>query len=385
MITCKVCGFSSENLIAHILSHDLTNIEYNNTYGHAHNLSEALYIKYEAVVKTPLRKLSEGFSIYGVESPILEEVEEVLPLPNEYFFPRFGKLAEDLKQITTALKNKRSIYIWGPPGSGKDAFIHAYCAYTKTPSAIFSIIPGTDIQNWFWTRSFNKEGTYWETGRLLDMLRFGYKTKSGKQIPYLILISDFDRADRMQSEYLRLILDSIEGRIQGPQGEVYPVYPGTSIVATGNSAGSGDPRGRCISSNPIDASLFDRFERVFRFDWMSWEDEGLILKRKFSYLHQLMPSAIPEVGAAATAIRSLIDEDGLFFEFSHRTICSWLQNTEDLLKEIVSKPNETKEKLRLVSIAAKCWLGRLSDQESVLIAKRTISPHITGGGGEIED
>ncbi|MFA6235506.1 MAG: hypothetical protein WC824_15125, partial [Bacteroidota bacterium] len=194
------------------------------------------------------------------------------------------------------MKFRRSCYIWGLPGSGKDAFFHAWSNLTRHPAIIKSVKPGSDIEAWFFSRAFNDKGTYWEEGAVLPALRDGFITSSGRRIPYLFLVSDLDRADRSQAEYLRLITDTIQGRIDGPAGKTYDVLSQTIVVATGNTAGAGDERGRMISANPMDASLMERFNARFQFHWMNWEDESEIVQAKFPILFQRCPSALAKIG-----------------------------------------------------------------------------------------
>jgi len=282
-------------------------------------------------------------------------------------------LGDDIQHALTALKFHRSQYIWGMPGAGKDALFHAWSALTRTPAIFRQVKPGTDIEAWFFSRAFNEKGTYWEEGAVLKALRDGYKTLSGRVIPYLILITDFDRADREQGEHLRLITDSILGRVDGPAGSVYTVYPETYIVATANTAGSGDDRGRMISANPIDAALLDRFERKFQFHWMEWDDEEPIVKSKFPLLYERCPSSFSQVGKATASLRDAIHKEKLYAEFSHRAVCAWLGHMEDIVAMTGKVPKD------LVKRGARAFLDGMPDEHTRLEAERLIDPHIKGG------
>jgi len=153
-------------------------------------------------------------------------------MPDHYRVPLFGALGEDVEHALTALAFRRSLYLWGLPGSGKDALIHAWSAMTRTPAILRQIRPGADIEGWFFSRAFDEKGTYWEEGDVLVALRDGYLSESGRQIPYLVLLTDFDRAEKEQAESIRLIADSIQGRVDGPGGKTYPVLPGSIVTAT---------------------------------------------------------------------------------------------------------------------------------------------------------
>lgn len=293
-----------------------------------------------------------------------------LPIPDHYMFPTTGQLATDMTHLMTSIKFKRSCYIYGPPGVGKDACVHAFSGITKTPSLVKQIRPGVDIESWFFTRSLNASGTTWETGALMDALVNGYTTPDGQRVPYLILLTDLDRATRSQAEHLRLVLDSISGRIEGPQGKVYDVLKGTTIVATGNTSGGGDDRGRMISANPIDASLMDRFERKFRFDYMSWADEQKILINKFPSLAN-DTSVLLALSRTTTSLRDSVKNRTLHGEFTHRSICAILSHAFDLKESTKSKKN-IKD---LICMSMRVWLDGLPDEVNITAAKRLIDPH----------
>lgn len=312
--------------------------------------------------------------------------EACLPMPQAYRFPAHGELARDVRHALISIWKRRSTMIWGVPGSGKDAFIHAISALTRTPGIERQIKPGADIQSWFYTRSFNSEGTFWEEGPLLKALRDGYEVKDRhgnviERVPYIILFTDFDRADRAQAEYMRLIMDSIKGRVEGPQGQTYPVLPGTMIVATANTAGSGDDRGRCVSANVMDASILDRFERVFQFHWMDWKDEEQIVREKFPYLAERAPQVFGPMGRITQSLREAILKEDLYAEFSHRGLCSILEHAQDILES----NGKNAVPANLLRMAARAWLDRLSDPTSRLAAKRHMDPHLAGGALDSAD
>lgn len=380
-ISCAVCGYEAHYLGDHIASaHSMTVDAYQATYGQP-IWSKTLDVKYKSVqgnvrrVTAPkLTDLTVEFA--GIKAPVNTDVpvDACLPMPQAYQTPSSGKLGRDIESAAFSLLRKRSMYVWGLPGSGKDALFHAWSNMTRTPALIFQIQPGEDVQGWFYSRSFDQNGTRWEEGELLKALRDGYKTQSGRVVPYMILISDFDRADRSQAEALRLVMDSISGRVKGPAGVTYPVLAGTQIVATANSAGAGDTRGRCISSNPIDASILDRFERKCQFHWMDWADEARIVKAKYPILVEKCPDIFPQVGAATEAIRKGIEANELYAEFSHRALCSWLSLAEDMIVGSGGKvPNG------LLKKAARAFLDGMPDEEAVTACKRLMDPHLKGG------
>jgi MoxR-like ATPase len=379
---CSVCGHAASPWLGDHLaeSHDLTVVEYLAKYPGAATASQSLIDSYEGASKRR-RKAAEAAGLAvdfaGVSFPVDTGVpaSACLPMPAHYNVPVHGDLAGDIQDVAVAVKRSRSVWVWGAPGTGKDAVFSALCAMTRRPSLLFTVVQGADITAWKFTRSFDANGTKWEEGALLRALRDGYTTPDGRTVPYLIVLSDFDRATRSQAEELRQILDSIQGRISGPTGEVYPVLPGTTIVATANSSGAGDTTGRCISANPIDSSILDRFERKVRFRPMDARDEEPILRAKFPILAARHPDALGIMMRSTTAIRAAVDKEEVYCEWSHRTVCAWAGAAEDLAETVGGKLKTD----RLVARAARAVLDGMPDADTRDKVKRLIDPFLKGG------
>lgn len=382
-IKCLICGHVEMDFLGdHLLEeHGVTAAEYAVSYPGARSVSDRLHDHFSQEHPSPKRvhppapeNLKVNFG--GILFPVHPDVpaESCLPMPEHYRIPEHGDLRDDVEHAIISLLQGRSLYIWGLPGSGKDALFHAWSAMTRTPAVIRQAKPGTDIEAWFFSRGFNDEGTFWEEGAVLQALRDGYVTPRGERIPYLLLVSDFDRADREQAEHLRLITDSIQGRVDGPAGVTYRVLPGTRVVATANTAGSGDDRGRMISANPIDASLLDRFERKFQFHWMDWEDEEPIVRAKFPVLVQRCPDIFTKTGKITGAIRKAILGGDLYAEFSHRGVCSILGHAQDIL---ISRFPGARVPKNLLKLAVRAWLDGLPDADSRDAATKIMSSHVS--------
>jgi len=321
--------------------------------------------------------LTVTFSGRGMTFPVNVDVpaEMCFPEPHEYQVPVHGELGRDVAYALVGLQKGRSLFIWGSPGTGKDALFHYWSARTRTPGIIKQIIPGTDIESWFFSRSFNEHGTSWEEGDVLKAVRDGYLCEDGTRIPYLVLLSDLDRAQKDQAEYMRLIIDSISGRVQGPAGKVYPVLPGTRFVATANTSGGGDSTGRMVSSNPLDGSIINRWNYKLQFHLMDWKDEEPIAKAKFPLLVAKVPTIFESLGRATTAMRAAILNNTIYGEFSHRDVCHILMAADDLLSNTTSD----KAKATLLKQAVRVWLDGLPDVDTRKAALNILDPHIKGG------
>ena len=380
LIKCEECGEHFHSLVLHVVNdHRMSRKDYEAKHPDKPLHSKDVELQTEEFRVTPV-PFEPAVKFAGQTFPVNTEVppQDCLPLPAFYRVPEAAGslLAEAVTEVAIAFKCKRSVYVHGPPGSGKDAFMYAYSALTRTPALKFQVIPGTDIQPWFYSRSLNQEGSFWEEGSLLKALRDGYELPSGGRIPYMILITDWDRATRQQAEWLRMVLDSIEGRVPGPRGVTYPIFPGTTVVATGNTAGGGDPKARMISANPMDASIQERWERSFYFDWMRWEDEFPVIRQKFPLLDSRCSHWWDNVKEATEKLREEIAADKLYMEFSHRSLCSWLGHAQDILT-CLGEDQEVPE--NLLKRGAHAFLTRISDPYTRTGAINTINPFIPGG------
>jgi len=352
---CKLCPTGSDHPVPehhwlgdHVAEvHGRTLENYVASFPGAHTCSAELFEKFSKR-KTADRKAAEAkglaLNFAGISFPVDLRVPAgvCLPMPDHYSIPKAGKLARDVQDVAVALKRGRSVWVWGAPGTGKDAIFSALSAMTRRPALLFTVVQGADVQAWKYSRSFNALGTSWEEGVLLKALRDGYLAEDGSRIPYLIVFSDFDRATPQQAEELRQILDSIQGRVTGPTGEVWPVLAGTTIVATANTSGAGDSTGRCISAQPIDASILDRFERKVRFHSMEISDEEPIVRKKFPVLAARYPLAISNMMKATEAVREGVEKEEFFCEWSHRTLCAWAGAVEDFLESLPPAKNNEK-------------------------------------------
>lgn len=300
--------------------------------------------------------------------------EACLPLPPHYRLPEKGELGKDVRRVLRYFQSRRSFWAWGPPGSGKDALPSALCAWTRTPSQVFPVNPDVDIMAWFFENSFDSKGTKWTFGELFNALVHGYTSPiSGRQYPMTIVLSDFDRAGRTQAEALRLVADSIQGRVKGPRGETYPVLPGTRIIITANTMGGGDATGKCISANVLDMSIIDRIERKVRFHSMEWSEEEPIIRAKFPLFAEKCPGAFANIGLATGVLRNAVENQELYGEFSHRGLCTWIGDCEDILEHSSNVPTD------LLRQGFMSYADGLPNEEVKTQAMTLVDPYFDGG------
>ena len=372
------CGFRGHYLGNHILeAHGLTEDQYEGEL-----CSPELDAAFEAACKNkkrvPFKATDTVMAKFGgVSFPMAVDIpaEGCLPMPAQYSVPQYGRLADDVRRVSVrvAAGGNKPIWVWGPPGTGKDAVFAALSAKTRRPGLVFNIAPDVDVAAWLDSRAFSPTGTYWEEGPLLKALRDGYHAPNGRRVPYLIVLSDLDRASRSQMEPLRAILDSLGGRIQSQSG-MHRVLPGTLIVATANTSGGGDTSGR-YTSTPVDTSVLDRFTFKVEFHNMDVRDEEPILRGKYPGLCARFPDLLPTVMKATTAIRDAVSKEELYLDFGHRSVSNWMDAAS---AEAACDP-KAKDSARILRAGLQDILAGCPNEDTRETLKRLVDPHLKGG------
>jgi MoxR-like ATPase len=377
-IICNVCGVASHYLVPHLLEeHGMSEAEYDGP-----TTSPELEAAYEASIKGRKRASFTGkdgvmVKFAGIEFPLNLDVPEAacLPMPSGYAVPAYGKLSAAVRAVAVRVMagNAKPIWVWGAPGTGKDAVCAALSASCRRPAMVFNIAPDVDVAAWLDTRAFSPQGTFWEEGPLLKALRDGYLAPTGRRVPYLIVLSDLDRASRGQMEPLRAILDSLGGRIQSQSG-MHKVLPGTLVIATANTSGGGDTTGR-YTSTPVDTSVMDRFTFKVVFHNMDVRDEEPLLRSKYPALAARFPEMLPAVMKAITGIREAISKDDLYMDFGHRTACNWLDATS---AEAACSPKSA-DWSKMLRAGLQDVLAGCPNDDTREALKRLVDPHLRGG------
>lgn len=266
-------------------------------------------------------------------------------------------------------KSPKAVWIWGPPGIGKDYMCRAYSALTRTPCQTFQIRSDVDVQNeWMYERAFNSEGTYIKYNALWRALTEG---RNGR--PMTIILSDFDRATRDQIAILRSVLDSDSPFVTGPNGEHVKLLPGTQIIVTANSGGMGDERGLCSDSMTIDSSIMDRFTFKVRFPQLNWGDEEKMVTAKYPEF-AATKGWMSSLKGMTEALRAAVRNGDLYMEFSHRGVQGMVECAL-MMKSIY--PGNTDKALRW---GVREWIeGTTPDEDTQLAVKRLCDPHLSGG------
>lgn len=325
MVSCCLCGSAVPNLAAHLTRvHPGVTLEaYADSFPGPVADPEYLSSFPAPRAAAPIVKIL-GIPCrvnHGVDAAVVEKTAPHYTLPTE----KDPIAYKAHRRLFDALEQGDSVWVHGPPGSGKDEALRAYSTMTRCPTLVLTVVQGQDLSAWKFARSFTQDGTYWEEGVLLKAVRDGYRAADGRVIPYLIVLSDFDRCTASQAEELRGVLDSTEGKIIGPDGAVHRVLKGTRFAATANSMGQGDPSGRMVSARMIDGSIVDRFNYGVRFAPIGEStEEEIILKAHPILKKDGHARTIARIGSAVRAAAEKGDAD---FDWTVRSSLSLAKAT----------------------------------------------------------
>lgn len=383
-LRCAICGHQDpHDLIGHIVqTHGISVEKYAERFPedlYESPMMKSIWDEYtKDVDRTPVLGGTYSTTFHGFEVEINLDVpvESCANLPPFYVFPQKAEANKQALRIVRYLVEGRSVWIYGVPGIGKDAIVHYLSASIRKPFRFFSIQPEAKIQDWFWSLGFKDGESTWIEGALLKALRDGYRDATGKVHPYLILLSDLDRATPAQIERLRTLLDTDEKRVPLPSGEYASILPGTTIVATANTMGEGDETGRIVSARRVDSSILNRFECKVQMVSPEWSDLLRIMRRSHENEITQLESygLLGSLQNATTALQKACEDGTLYGEFSLRDLRNVLNEFRSLcacMKITTSSPSPTKILFESFDV----YLDGLGTKTSRDAARQLIAPH----------
>lgn len=290
--------------------------------------------------------------------------EACLPLPKHYKPPVQGQAGVAMFHLSLSMRDEPAIYVHGPPGTGKDAAFHYISCATQRPTLVVPIAPRVDLRPWISSRNFEGEKIVWEDGPLTKAVRDGY---GPQRVPYLVLFTDIDRAEPDQLEPLRMMLDSILGRIVTLDGKTERVLAGTQFAATANTAGDGEGSMLNVTAKAQDASLLDRFTVKLR-----WFDPEL--DEVFPTIMEAFPDLAQ--GGFFPLFRKSMDSlrksaQSTMTVFSMRDAFAVCRHARRLVQTALWNPEED---VKLTLGALRIWFGGLSDDKQGVV-RSILQPH----------
>jgi cobaltochelatase CobS len=207
---------------------------------------------------------------FGITAPAIMKVEGFIPANNPYvpkqkpYVFRKDHLRDVLAFLGSA--NGDGLYLTGPTGSGKTSLLEQVCA--RLHWGVHSItghgrLELNDLLGQFLL--VDGGAMKWIDGPLTLAVRLGH----------VLLINEIDTVDPAELIGLNEI---VEGKpLMLPQtGDVIHPHPKFRLVATGNSAGAGDPSGLYQGVLRQNLSFLDRF-RLMEVGYPDPDDELKLL------------------------------------------------------------------------------------------------------------
>ena len=304
---------------------------------------------------------------------------EPVARPKGYRYPQNGRASQAAQRVVRAFKYGRSVYIYGPAGTGKSALVRALCNDLNSEFSYYPMREGLDPELYLGKEAVivdedsGQNVTKYIEGKLLRDLR-GRKGRDGVVRGVVILIDDFDRAPAEYHEVLRHVLESNTNTIFIPELRTHvEVHPETQIIATANSAGRGDMTGFYASVQELDESILDRFDRPVEYHFLEPDEEKAILKNKFQTLAQEAPGYFDKVIKVTEDIRELIFNQDIFVSFSHRRLVQWMQSATELYWE-----NGNKVYKGMLREASRDWLDWYDQTTRDKVVDRVLDVHVPG-------
>jgi hypothetical protein len=232
--------------------------------------------------------------------------------PVDKKFTPFGN-ATILKKVIKS-REFLPVYIHGMSGNGKTYSIEQVCARLNRNVIRFQISPETteaDLLGGF--RLINGETVY-QKGPVVEAMEMGA----------ILLLDELDRGTTNSLLALQSVLEGNPVLLK-KTNEVITPRRGFNVIATANTAGSGDNDGRYIGAQILDDAFLERFAITFEQDFPTQAVELRILN------HHAEEYGIPSNGltdklaAWANIIRVTFRDGGIESVISTRRLCHILK------------------------------------------------------------
>lgn len=299
--------------------------------------------------------------------------------PYGYRYPEQGAAGAAVARVARAVKYGRSIFLYGPAGTGKSELFRAMAHDLNMEFSLYPMNEQMDPALYLGKEAIvvdpatRQNVTTYVEGRLLQDIQ-GRVGLDGVRRPVMIVVDDIDKAPAESHEIFRHLLDGTRAVFIPEMGRSVPVMEGTLFVATANSRGRGDDTGYYtgISRAGMDESLLDRFHRFIAYDFLDVDEERQILAKKYPALAQKAPQALDCIMRTASTVRYMIRNQEVHFNFSHRRLEDWCRGVEELIQEAP----DGKYRAEMVNKAAEDWLERYDHETRTAILERALRAHV---------
>ncbi len=256
------------------------------------------------------------------------------------------------------LGERRSMYVFGPTGTGKNTLAEAFASDLGYEFARYSFNAGSDIESLFSVVSLDADGTHKEFGSFASDLQGRVDPVTGELRPVYIVIDDVDRTPPSVMEVLRQILENTCKKVLVPElKQEFFIHPQTVIYATANTRGRGDNSSHYVSAEVQDVSMLNRFDRYVSLPHLTATQIHQVLVHRYPEAASSFGEGINQISKLASEILS--NKSGLAVGL--REILGLLEVAYDLSR-FVSRSAKNWWPTLIREAAQSTLLGRFDDK-----------------------
>lgn len=246
-------------------------------------------------------------------------------VPKEH--PEYVFQKDQLRDLLAFLykPNNDALFITGPTGCGKTSIVNEVCARLKWPVQEITCNARMEFQTLkgqFMLSSAAPGQTptmHFAYGPLATAMKEGH----------VLILNEIDLCDPGELAGLNDILEGRPLVIAENGGEVIEPHPNFRVIATANSAGSGDATGFYAGVQPQNIAALDRY-RWIRASYMPVKVECEVVKLAVKqFARAEMNDIVSGMVVLAGALRKMFEAGKLSVTMSTRTLVRWAHIAED--------------------------------------------------------
>lgn len=257
---------------------------------------------------------SEKGDTKAIKVADLVEIGEHIPLP-EMVDLGYVFTYQAVRRFLGAVRLGKSLWLWGPAGSGKTELAVQIGLRLHRPVPVISFSEESSLRDLLGTWKLANQETSWSPGALAQAV-----TQPGS----IVVLDEVNMAPSGVLAALNSLLQRREIVIN-ETGETITVAPGVIFVATANTAGGADETGLYAGSQIMNGATRSRFSGL-KLDYLDAESEAEIIRRKFPDLLKMFDEdPAPKMVETGRMIRSIADEGRVSLPFSVRQLLAWAE------------------------------------------------------------